>query len=862
MQNSLHLEWRQSKFNMFQTMDIPRRLLLCVLFLANAMLCSTIQAGSYKSISLSGSKERFSFDIASQPLANSLIRFNLITGIPVIYESKLSKDEYAEAIYGVYTAKQALDLILRKTGLQYHQSIKGVITLSYKGNTNLIEDTLVVTGQRVHFSEYTSDLSFYGDIDSTSAKLPQTIKVIDNNLFREFGSSSIDEALEHVSGIEYLGSLNGISTDLALRGFISPAIAIDGLIHPSPSLLPEISTIEKIEVIKGPPSVLYGAFRPGGVINVIRKKPSFTPHKSMKLSTDSYDSIKSSFDLGGAIDDNSAYQLNTSLEKKNSFRDFVSHTSYSFAPTFNYYHVDGGTTSIRSDIQHKSGSVDTFLYTNESGPLRDIPIEQSYGEEWESSTVDFRSHSINYKKPLSINRWPFGKESVGELSITAHYLEQQYDSEYVVVVDDIPLTLPGKVYRTPAGMAQGVESSNLDIHHQWQWNLENFTLKNTAGIDYLHYSTITSVMMPRNMRNCIRDSIAADEPPACLLSPEVEKFNQFNPYDPQYNLDKPNLATAASYTEKRKVGSIYLQSLIEYQEDITILMGIRNDHNKTNGVVDDQIIGLEQLTPDAGGETKGIHFGVSRSLRGNLSIHINTSRSDHIFIERYQTEQWEIGFKAKQLLGRWDLDVTAFSLDQTEIITGPNNSSIAGFSTPPHFSQGVEWDISGWITPHLRLSNSTSLILSKLHTSEIDGIQIENYRPSHQANELSSLWASYFPQGVNQGFNFNIGIRYVGDRYADELNRIKQEAYTRIDANISYRKTNRFRISLNIENIQNVRYDKGNAAQLFKFDGINIPGLDESSNDLINRISKLALNAGGTVPGAPLNANFSLEITF
>src|SRR5574344_2818863 len=98
----------------------------------------------------------------------------------------------------------------------------------------------------------------------------------------------------------------------------------------------DTANIESIEFLKGPSGSLYGNSEPGGTINIVTKEPKFTSEHSIKTDVGSYDFYRMALDSTAPINDNLAYRLNVSTEKKGSFRDHIESQRYVVAPSLLY----------------------------------------------------------------------------------------------------------------------------------------------------------------------------------------------------------------------------------------------------------------------------------------------------------------------------------------------------------------------------------------------------------------------------------------------------------------------------------------------------------------------------------------------
>jgi iron complex outermembrane recepter protein len=153
--------------------------------------------------------------------------------------------------------------------------------------------------------------------------------------------------------------------------------------------LRELANIEQIEVLKGPASVLYGNAEPGGIINLVTKKPLAAPYYSGDFSVGSFSYYRSAIDLSGPLDLDKTllYRLNVAYENSGSFRDFVNSERFFFGPIFDLKIDD--RTNILFDVSYINDerTMDQGIVAI-GREVADIPTSRFLGEPGDERTVE------------------------------------------------------------------------------------------------------------------------------------------------------------------------------------------------------------------------------------------------------------------------------------------------------------------------------------------------------------------------------------------------------------------------------------------------------------------------------------------
>ncbi len=187
---------------------------------------------------------------------------------------------------------------------------------------------------------------------------PQSISVVTKDQIKDQGAQTVQDALQYTPGVSIQGyGANAFFDGFKVRGFDAPQY-LDGLRLPKDGLsfaMPKIETygLERLEVLKGPSSGLYGQTDPGGFINMISKRPTATPHYEVEGTFGSFNRIQGAFDIGGPIDKNGEflYRVVGLARQSDTQTDFVQDNKVFIAPSFTWRPTTDTSFTILSHYQ-------------------------------------------------------------------------------------------------------------------------------------------------------------------------------------------------------------------------------------------------------------------------------------------------------------------------------------------------------------------------------------------------------------------------------------------------------------------------------------------------------------------------------
>lgn len=297
----------------------------------------------------------------------------------------------------------------------------------------------------------------------TVMETPQPIAIVTHDIIEQQQAKQLSDVLQNVNGM-YVTSSRGNSQDsFGGRGF---ALGNDNIFkngsRVNSGVFPEVSGLERVEVLKGANAMLYGNTAAGGVINMITKKPRFDFGGSVGLNAGSWNSYKPTVDIYGPLTKNIAFRVNGAYEYAESFRDVVQSEKYYFNPSFlfnlspksqliveadylkNDFTPDFGIGAIEN--KDKSYSLNTGLersaflgtdwqYQNVEQVSTNVTFNHKFSENWSlNSTASYQNYTKDYFSTERV-QWAYVAATPNRLSwnrpLNRTYNEQNYTSAQI-----------------------------------------------------------------------------------------------------------------------------------------------------------------------------------------------------------------------------------------------------------------------------------------------------------------------------------------------------------------------------------------------------------------------------------------------
>ena len=529
---------------------------------------------------------------------------------------------------------------------------------------------------------------------------------------------------------------------------------------------------------------------PGGVINLVSKKPLFEPFASTSFTVGSFDTYRWAMDVSSPLNDSKTvrYRLNASYDDYGSFRDFVDGDRLSISPTVTWDISSNTSLNVYGQYVNERETTDDGLPETSDGVV-DIPKDTFLNEDF--GEFEQEQFNIGYTLNHKLNEdW-----SVRHALQYLEYDPQRY-YPYFLEFDEATGELTREAYAT--GGTYRRFFTNADV--TGNFNTGSIKHKVVAGVEY--------------RRNTENPSFTFGEYPS------------INVFDPVYTGDPFEIEPTFFRDDRVTQIAVYLQDQIELLPNLKVLAGVRYDsfdQFRTAQDLDEPREEFEQ-TDSSWSPRFGIVYqpiqplSLYASYTRSFNPSFGASRNNGEPFEPETGRQFEVGAKV-DLTDKLSMTLAAFDIRKQNVSTDDPDNPGFSIQTGEQTSRGVELNVGGEISPGWKITAAYTYL--DAFVSE-DNTDIEGNRLDNVPENQFSLWTTYEIQKGNlKGLGFGLGLFYVGDRQRDLDNTYELEGYLRTDAALFYKRDN-WRAQLNIENLFDINYFRS-ANYSFVGGGVN-PG--------------------------------------
>ncbi|MGH8405076.1 MAG: TonB-dependent siderophore receptor, partial [Pseudomonas sp.] len=317
--------------------------------------------------------QEINFNIPAQSLASALQALGTQSNMQVLYSADDVKGQHSQPVSGRLSPEQALSQMLVGTGAVFTVQANTVTVRARATGDSLELGATTISGQAVESAYgpvdgYVATRSATGTkTDTPLLEIPQTVNVVTAKQIETQGALNLTQALRYTPGLNTGGftDRNAIADEITSRGFAPTQLYLDGAYLPYAGSLggaPQIDpyTLERIEVLKGPSSVLFGQNQPGGLINMVSKRPTTEQRSEVKIGAGSYNRVNGAFDTSGPLDDQKefSYRIVGVAKKGNQQVDHTHSERMLLAPSLTWAPNDDTSLTVLAQIQRDRGLED------------------------------------------------------------------------------------------------------------------------------------------------------------------------------------------------------------------------------------------------------------------------------------------------------------------------------------------------------------------------------------------------------------------------------------------------------------------------------------------------------------------------
>lgn len=650
-------------------------------------------------------------------------------------------------IYSViasYTGFQPVEKIIEVSDKQVSE-----IVFTIKSTAKQLHE-IIIDGRR---SQNLQPISI-GKLPVAPMDLPQSISIINQNVITNQQSQRLSDVIKNVNGVYLSSTRGGVQETFAARGYrlSGDNIYKDGA-RVSAATMPEMSSLETVEILKGSAAILYGSVAPGGIINLVTKKPKFDFGGDISMRAGSFGLMKPAFDVYGPLSQKVAYRINGTYESANSYRDMVHSKRYYINPSLLYNINKKTSLLIEADYLKSNFTPDFGTGSLDNTIIARLPRNTFQGVSWQYNKINQTSATAELKHQIN-ESWSLNAATSYNL-----YNRNYYATERIQAAANGDWARPLNKIQSKSEYLSG------------QLNLNG---KFKTGI--LGHSLLAGIDADRD----IESSYAFDNP---------KIYDTINILDHSKFTTRTDIPSASkiskNITPVNRAGA-YVQDLISISNKIKLLAGVRWSIQKaeaaqTIDLKKDSITKGNPKTDKAFSPRFGIVYKVLKhsALFASYSNSFSVNKGTDVYgnaLAPSLIDQYELGIKNDLINGALSINLTAYRIVNNNLaqtapfladgVTPNNNTSIQQL-TGQTTSDGIELDISGHPLKGLDLIAGYSYNnMRYTKTADIKGSYIEGERlvgtPANTAN--GSVFYS-FDHNL-KGFKIGASIFYTDDCFA------------------------------------------------------------------------------------------------
>ncbi len=717
------------------------------------------------------------YNLPAAPLSTTLNQIASQGGLALSLNPALAAGKTSAPVNGQYDAVGALRAALRGTGLQLEQSSAGTYTLvAVPEGTLALPETAVIGVENFESAwgpveGYTATRTAVGTkTDTALVEAPRSISVATRQQMDDRSVHSLDDAVRYMPGITASSYGSDTRADwLRVRGF-EPTQFLDGLplpkgVYANPKQ--ETWNLDRLALLRGPASSVYGQTPPGGLLDMVSRRPSAEASSEIQLQYGSDNHRQINFASTGKIDDAGQflYGLSGVVRDSGTQVDHVDNKRYNIAPSLTW-NIDDDTklTLLSQFTRDDTGITSQFLPiqgTKIKSPLGDISHHKNLGDpDWEY--YDRTYYALGYAFEHRLNDvWQF-KQNLRYTKSDLSFQSLTPGSYPFTTVD-----AEGNVGRTSTSVDEDISQFAVDNNFQADFATGEIRHTLLLGLDHQRSNT--------NYTSIFGDGL------------------QTNVINPIYGqpIVRPARSTAFyDYNQKTYQTGLYVQDQMALDQ-WRLTLGGREDwvHTSTEFFNKGDATNTQRDKKFSGNAALSYVFdngfvpylSYAESFQPTTGADATSTGS----LKPTEGKQWELGVKYQPPGSKTLLTAAVYDLTQKNVAvnTFVNNVSVTS-QTGEVKVKGLELEAVSDVTDNLKVIAAYTLAKSEVQKGVDKGNRLQ-LMPNQQA----SLWTDYtWHAGVLDGFGIGAGVRYTGNTYGDKANTWlgKADAYTVFDASVHY----------------------------------------------------------------------------
>ncbi|WP_089041446.1 TonB-dependent siderophore receptor [Pseudomonas fluorescens] len=718
------------------------------------------------------------YNLSAAPLATTLNQIASQAGLALTLNPALAAGKTSAPVKGQFDAQGALREALRGTGLQLEQSSAGTYTLMPVPEGVVALPTTNITGQGSYESAwgpvegYVAKRTAAGTkTDTALVEAPRSISVATREQMQDRNVQNLDDAVKYMPGIVSASYGSDTRYDwMRVRGF-EPTQFLDGLplprgVYANPKA--ETWNLDRLALLRGPASSVYGQTPPGGLLDMVSRRPSAESSHAiqMQYGSDNYRQIN--FESTGKIDDEGQflYSVGGVVRDAGTQVDHIDNKRYNIAPSLTW-NIDTDTklTLLSQFTRDDTGATSQFLPiqgTKIKSPLGEVSHHKNLGDP-DYDFYDRTYYALGYAFEHRFNdTWQF-KQNL-------RYTKSELAFQQLTVGSFAfsPADANGDISRSSTNVDEDISQFAVDNNFQADFATGDISHTVLLGLD--HQRTDTSYL---------------------AIFGDGGTTNIFNPVYGQ-PIVRPARSTAFyDYNQKTVQTGLYVQDQMAL-DNWRLTLGGREDwvHQGTTYFNKNDATNTDRSKNFSG--NAALSYVFDSGFVPYLSYAESFQPASNASVDPLQSfkptegKQWELGIKYQPPGSNTLLSAAVYDLTQKNVQVTSFQSGGASVTdqTGEVKVKGLELEAVSDVTENLKVIAAYTLAKSEVQKGQYKGNRLQ-LMPNQQA----SLWTDYtWHTGALDGFGIGFGARYTGNTYGDQANTWagKANAYTVFDGSVHY----------------------------------------------------------------------------
>lgn len=624
--------------------------------------------------------------------------------------------------------------------------------------------------------------------DTALHEIPQSISVVPKDVLQDTGATRLQEGLDYTGGVGRANNFGGQGlTTFTVRGFTTGEFYRNGFpINRGYPNAPDANSVERLEVIRGPATSLYGRGDPGGTFNVVSKQPLSAPKVTLGSQVDDQGMRRATLDASGPLnaDGALAYRLNVVGEDAESFRDDVQSERYGVAPVISWQLNESTKVIFEGDFMRNNHPLDrglTRLPGQRGSASRDTNI-------WEKGS-DNLLHNDNNMAQLRFEHW---LNDDWTLAGGLQWLDG---------------SLQGNAVEANGLQADGRTLGRNFNYRKLQWRDRDYQLNLTGHFDTggFAHTLLTGIEYEDYDYNSIiqRSAAGAGAYPVDI-------------FDPVLGQPRPALTRTTTHDrENLKTWAAFVQDQVALTERLKALAGVRlerfeHDYDTKLNNTGDFSKAENGVTPRLGliydlTDTLAVYATTSRSFKPNSGASLQGTGFDP-----EKGKAYELGVKWEALDRQLSVDAAIYHIVKENVLTRDPNDPTGTYSVAAGEvrSRGVDINVAGNLTPEWRMIGGYAYVDAEV--TKDNSLPLGTRLANIPRNSFSLLNTYEFQDGLAKGLGLGVGVKYVDDRAGQTAaTTYTMQRYSVVDLLSFYQVNEHVRLNLDVKNLFNKGYDEG-----------------------------------------------------